>query len=90
MVGSPPASAGDTGSSPDPVGSHMLQSSWARVPQLLSLCSGAREPQVLSLHVATAGARVPRARAPQQDRPPQLERALVQGQRPNAAKNKFF
>ena len=38
MVGSPPASAGDAGSSPGLGGSRMLQSSWAREPRLLSLC----------------------------------------------------
>ena len=42
-----PANAGDTGSSPGPGGSHMTQSSWACVPQLPSLNSGAREPQLL-------------------------------------------
>ena len=71
VVGSPPASAGDTGSSPGPGGSHMPQSSWARAPQLLSLHSRAREPQLLSPHAATTEARVPRARAPQQEKPPQ-------------------
>ena len=35
VVKNPPASAGDTGSSPDPGRSHMLQSSQARAPQLL-------------------------------------------------------
>ena len=33
-----PANAGDTGSSPGLGGSHMPRSSWACVPQLLSLC----------------------------------------------------
>ena len=42
-----PANAGDTGSGPGPGGSHMLWSSWAHEPQLLSLRSGAREPQLL-------------------------------------------
>ena len=31
--------AGDIGLTPDPEGSHMLQTNEARVPQLLSLCS---------------------------------------------------
>ena len=48
VVGNPPANAGDTGSSPGPGGSHMPRSDWARVPRLLSLRSGAREPQLLS------------------------------------------
>ena len=43
-----PANAGDTGSSPGLGRSHMLRSSWARAPQLLSLriwslCSATRE-----------------------------------------------
>ena len=47
MVESPPASVGDTGSSPGLGGSHMSRSGWARGPQLLSLrvwslCSAAR------------------------------------------------
>ena len=41
VVGSPPANEGDTGSSPGLGGSHMPRSSWACVPQLLSLHSGA-------------------------------------------------
>ena len=42
-----PANAGDTGSSPGQGRSHMPQSNWACAPQLLSLCSRAREPQLL-------------------------------------------
>ena len=38
---------GDTGWSPGLGGSHMPRSNGARAPQLLSLCSGAREPQLL-------------------------------------------
>ena len=50
------------------------------MPQLLSLRSGACEPQLLSLRAATAEARAPRARALQQEKPPQWEaRALQQG-----------
>ena len=33
VVGGPPASAGDVGSGPDPGGSHMPRSRWARVPR---------------------------------------------------------
>ena len=66
-----PANAGDTGLSPGPGRSHMLWSNQARVPQLLSLHSRAREPQLLSLCATTTEARVPRARAPQQEKPPQ-------------------
>ena len=36
VVGNPPASAGDMDSSPGLEGSHVLQSNWARAPQLLS------------------------------------------------------
>ena len=46
---------------------------WARVPQLLSLRSRAREPQLLSPRAATTEAHAPRARAPQQEKPPQWE-----------------
>ena len=57
-----PANAGDTGSSPGPGRSHMPRK--AHAPQLLSLRSRAREPQLLKpMH--------PRARALQQEKPPQ-------------------
>ena len=49
----------------------MPRSNQARAPQLLSLRSRARESQLLSLHVTAAEAHVPRARAPQQEKPPQ-------------------
>ena len=49
VVGSLPANAGDAGLIPGLGGSHMLRSSKARAPQLLSLCSGAREPRLLKL-----------------------------------------
>ena len=47
MVKNPPANAEDTGSSPGPGRSHMPRSNAARAPQLLSLRSRAREPQLL-------------------------------------------
>ena len=72
-VKNPPANAGDTGLSPGPGRSHMLQSNWAREPQLLSLCSRARKPQLLSPHATTTEACMPTARAPQQEKPPQWE-----------------
>ena len=58
MVRSLPASAGDIGSIPDPGKSHML---WGNLPhiQLLSLCSRAGEPQLLSPYATTTEARVP-------------------------------
>ena len=71
MVGSLPASAGDMGSSPGLGRSHMPRSNWARTPQLLSLHSRAREPQLLSPRATATEARVPRAHAPQQDKPSQ-------------------
>ena len=40
---SPPANAGDTGSSPCPGGFHMPPSDQAFVPQLLSLCAAITE-----------------------------------------------
>ena len=69
VVKNPPANEGDTGSSPGPGRSHMLQSNEARVPQLLSLHSRAREPQLLSPCATTTEARAPRAHAPQQEKP---------------------
>ena len=41
------------------------------VPRLLSLRSRAHEPQLLSLHATTTEAHMPRACAPQQEKPPQ-------------------
>ena len=56
----PPANAGDMGLIPDPEKCHLLQSHEAHVPQLLSLRSGARDPQLLSSRAATTEAREPR------------------------------
>ena len=70
MVGSPPAGAEDTGLSPGPGGSHGPQSSWARAPQLLSLCSRVREPQLLSPCATTIEAHTRGTHVPQQERPP--------------------
>ena len=56
----PPASAGDTGLIPDPEKCHLLQSHEAHVPQLLSLHSGARDPQLLNSRAAITEAREPR------------------------------
>ena len=69
VVKNPPANAGDTGLSPGPGRYHMLRSNWACASQLLSLCSRAGEPQLLSPHATTTEACVPRARAPQQEKP---------------------
>ena len=71
MVKNPPANAGDMVSSPGPGRSHMPRSNKACASQLLSLRSTAREPQLLSPHATTTEAHVSRARAPQQQKPPQ-------------------
>ena len=71
VVKNPPANAGDPGSSPGPGRSHMPRSNYARAPQLLSLRSRAREPQLLSPRATATEAHVPRAHAPQQEKPPQ-------------------
>ena len=84
VVGSLPANAGDTGSSPGLGGSHMPRSNWAREPQLLSL-------RVWSLCSATGEAAIvrgPRTAMKSGPRSPQLEKALAQKRRPNTAKNK--
>ena len=71
MVKNPPANAGDMGSISGSGRSHMLRSNETRAPQLLNLHSRACEPQLLSQHATTIEAHVPRARAPQQEKPPQ-------------------
>ena len=53
--------------------SHMPWSNWARVPRLLSLSSRACKPQLQSPSATTTEACVPRAHAPQQEKPPQWE-----------------
>ena len=66
VVKNHPASSGDTGSIPDPGRSHMPQSNETCAPQLLSLCSGAQEPQLPKPEH-------PKAHAPQQEKPLQGE-----------------
>ena len=51
MVKNPPTNTGDVGLIPDQRGSHMQRRGWA-CAQLLSLCSGAREPQLLNSFAA--------------------------------------
>ena len=83
MVGSLPAGAGDTGSSPGLGGSHVPRSSWARGPQLLSL-------RVWSLCSATGEATMaggPRTAMKSGPRLLQLGRALAQKRRPSMAIN---
>ena len=70
VVRNPPANAGDMGSSPGPGRSHMPRSNEAPAPQLLSLRSRAHEPQLLSPSATTTEAHAPRARALQQEKPP--------------------
>jgi len=48
VVKNPPANSGDMGSTPAPGRSHMMQGNLACVTRLLSLCSRAHEPQLLS------------------------------------------
>ena len=84
MVENPPANAGDTGSGPGLVRSHMPQSNWAREPQLLSL-------RVWSLCSATGEAATVRGPCTAMKSGPclpHLEKALAQKRRPNTAKNK--
>ena len=74
VVGSLPANAGDTGSSPGLGGSHVPQSNWAREPQLLSLrvwslCSTTREAAIVR------GLQTTMKSGPHF---PQLEKALAQ------------
>ena len=84
VVESPPANAGDTGSSPGLGRSHMPWSGWAREPQLLSLriwslCSATREAAIVR------GMRTAMKSGPHL---PQLEKALAQKRRPKTAINK--
>ena len=73
LVKNPPANAGDVGSSPSQGRSHMPRSNEARASQLLSLHSRAHEPQLLGPCATTTESRVPRAHAPQQEKPPLWE-----------------
>ena len=84
VVKSLPANAGDTGSSPGLGRSHMPQSSWAREPQLLSLCTWS----LCSTTTEAAIVRGPRTAMKSGPHLPQLEKALAQKQRPNTAINK--
>ena len=83
MVESLSANAGDAGSSPGLGRSHMLPGTWAREPQLLSLC-------VWSLCSSTREAAIVRGPCTAMKsgpRLPQLERALAQKRRPDTTKN---
>ena len=87
MVGNPPVNAGDTGSILGLGKSHVPQSSWARVPQLLSLHSRACKPQLLSPSATAAETRAPRVHA-RNGRSHLWEARAPWQQGPNAAKNK--
>ena len=87
MVKNPPANAEDTGSIPGPGRSHMPRSNWTREPQLLSLRSRACEPQLLSPRATTTEAHAPRARAPQQEKPPQWDARAPQWRAAPAHRN---
>ena len=69
----PPPNAGDVGLIPDLRKSHMPQSNSAHEPQLLSLCSKAWEPQLLSPRATTTETQAPRACPLKQEKPPQWE-----------------
>ena len=73
VVKNPPANARDTGSSPGPRRPHMPRSNSAHEPQLLSLHSRAHEPRLLGPCATATEACVPRARAPQQEKPLQWD-----------------
>ena len=84
VVGSLPANAGDTGSSPGLGGSRMPWSGWACEPQLLSL-------HMWSLYSAKGEATVVRGlHTVMKSGPhlPQLEKALAQKRRLNTVINK--
>ena len=59
MVKNLPANAGDMGLIPGPGRSHMPWSNQAQMPQLLSPCSRAQEPQLQSPQVITTEAHMP-------------------------------
>ena len=59
VVENPLVNAGDMGLIPGPERSHMPWNNQAHKPQLLSLCSRAREPQLLSPGAATTEVQVP-------------------------------
>ena len=95
VIKNSPVNAGDKGLTPGPGRLHVLQSNKDRAPQLLSWRCRAHMPQLLSPYV-------PRALAPQQEKPLQgeacalqlesspcllqLEKVCVQQWRPSTAK----
>ena len=97
VVENPPANAGDMGSSSGLGRSHMPWRNWACAPQLLSLRSTAREPQLRMPACLEPMLRNKRSHCNEKPthhkksspRSPQLEKARTQQGRPNAAKNKL-
>ena len=91
-----PANAGDTGSIPGLERSHIPRSSKTHVPPLLSLCSRACKPQLLKsvcLEPVLRNKEATTLRSPSTTTKSspcllQLEKARMQQQRPNTAKNK--
>ena len=75
-VKNPLASAGDEGSVPGP---------GMKIPRAVGQLS--HVPQLLSQRTAATAAFAPRACAPKQEKPVQLEKAHVQQRRPRAAKH---
>ena len=75
VVKNPPAKARDTGLGPDQGRSHMPKSNQTRAPRLWTLYSGARKPR-------RPKPMRPRARARQQEKPPQWSPGGSTGQRP--------
>lgn len=65
-----PANGGDTGSTRDPGGSHVLRSDWAHAPQVPSGCLGAEEPRSRSGRSRQPGAPLPRGVPPPGARQP--------------------
>ena len=56
VINNLPINAGNIGSIPDPGRLHMTWNNYGHAPQLLSLCSRVKEPQLLSPHAATTEA----------------------------------
>ena len=92
MVKNPPAKAGNIDLTPGLRRSPLPQCNWAHMPQLLSLFSRTREPQLLK-------PLSPRDLAPQQEKPPQREARAPQLENTPACRsedpaqpkvNKFF
>ena len=88
----PPASAGDTGSSPGLGKSHMLRSNWAREPQLLSpraTTTEARVPRVHAPQLEVTAMRSPRTATKSSLHLLQLEKDRAQQRGPNVVKAKI-